>query len=221
MRVAGNPGNRGQDGRIAEVELRGLNLGAGHVDGGGGAVHPARRVIQVLLADRIGRRERFDPPQVGLCGPEFRFLLRERAFRGGQLCLEGFGVHLKHDLPLLDDGALVVQALVQNTVHARAHLDLLGAFGAADELEGDPCIPGLDLDNAHLGRWCRWRFRFAAAGQQQHPAEQRSPSAAADQRGSKKSGIRAHLLFCTKPMSAAGARHRQVYIRSIYRPILS
>ena len=92
---------------------------------GGGGVHFARGVIQVLLAHRIGLRQRLDPLQVRLCGPQPGLLLCQRTFGRGELGLEGFGIHLEHDLARIDDAALGIKPRIEETVDAGPHLHLL------------------------------------------------------------------------------------------------
>ena len=107
-------------------------------------------------------------------GPQPGLLFRQRTLGRVELRLEGLGVHLEHDLAELDDAAFGVEPLVQETVHTRTNLHLLRTGGAADKFEGDRPVAGLDLDDSHLGRRRRWRFRFSAAGEEQGEGSQNS-----------------------------------------------
>ena len=149
-RIAGCASHRCLDRRITQVELRGFDFRPGHFHRGGGRIHQTGRVIQILLAHGVGFREWFDPLEVGLSGPQPGLLFRQRTLCCGQLRLEGFGVHLEHDLALLDDAPLMVEPLVQETIHPGTDLHLLRTDGVTDELVGDRRVPGLDFDDGHF-----------------------------------------------------------------------
>jgi len=154
-REAGNAVDGRRDDRVREVELRRLELRLRLRDGRGRLFVLPLRIVEVLLRQRVLLRERLGAREVRL-GDFHRCLIAlQRGRRGVDLRLEWFLVHPEQHLARLDDGALGVHALVEESRYPRRDVDRLRALRLRDEDRRDGHVARHDRQHRHVDRRAR------------------------------------------------------------------
>ncbi len=160
QRAAGKPGDGRGDGRVAQVELRVLDLGIGRKDCCSGGVELALRLVEIRLRQCVLLGQRLDARIRGLRGNKPRLLRLQLALGAIQLRVERLGIEHEHDLALLDELALFVADAIQEAGDARDDVDLPRALGLGHEHGRVRNRRRRDGQHADLRRGTRWRGRF-------------------------------------------------------------
>ena len=137
QRAAGDSGDRRDDGRVREIELGFANRCARCGELRSCRAIRGRRFLGDALADSRTCEQTRETIRFASRLIVGRFCLVGRRLRLRERDLERRALDLEQRRAGAHEGAFVVQPLLHDAGDARADLDFLRAFGAADRLEHD------------------------------------------------------------------------------------
>jgi hypothetical protein len=168
--AADPPRHRRGHHRVAQVDLGGLDRGAAGGDVGLGRLQLGDGVVVILLAHRVLGDELGVALRLQARRRDGRLGARELRLRGVERGLVRRGVDDEEPLPLLHVAALREEPLLDDAVHARAHLRDAIRGGAARQLLRERHRRRRERHDAHLDRTGgRRRGLLAATGEQGEP----------------------------------------------------